>query len=67
MFKELYFMRWPIECKYYELKERLDIESFNGATSISVMQEFYLNMLISNIRALIKKHVDSNIDRIRFI
>ena len=24
MFKELYFMRWPIECKYYELKERLD-------------------------------------------
>ena len=63
MFKELYFMRWPIECKYYELKERLDIESFNGATSISVMQEFYLNMLISNITALIKKHVDSNIDR----
>lgn len=62
MFKELYFMRWPIECKYYELKERLDIESFNGATSTSVMQEFYLNMLIANITSLIKNHVDSEID-----
>ena len=63
MFKELYFMRWPIECKYYELKERLDIESFNGATSTSVMQEFYLNLLLSNIVSLIKNHVDSGIDR----
>ena len=53
MFKELYFMRWPIECKYYELKEILDIESFNGTTSISVAQEFYLNMLLANITALI--------------
>ena len=62
MFKELYFLRWPIECKYYELKERLDIESFNGATSISVVQEFYLNMLLANITALIKNYVDSRID-----
>lgn len=62
MFKELYFMRWPIESKYYELKERLDIESFNGATSISVLQEFYLNMLLANITSLIKNHVDSMID-----
>ena len=63
MFKELYFMRWPIESKYYELKERLDIESFNGATSTSVVQEFYLNMLLANIVALIKSHVDSMIDK----
>ena len=62
MFKELYFLRWPIECKYYELKERLDIESFNGSTSISVVQEFYLNMLISNITSLIKGHTDDIID-----
>jgi len=62
MFKELYFLRWPIECKYYELKERLDIESFNGATSTSVVQEFYLNMLLANITSLLKNHVDSMID-----
>lgn len=62
MFKELYFLRWPIECKYYELKEQLDIESFNGATSTSVVQEFYLNMLFANIAALIKNHVDSLLD-----
>jgi len=63
MFKELYFLRWPIECKYYELKEILDIESFNGATSTSVVQEFYLNMLLANIAALIKNHVDSEITK----
>ena len=62
MFKELYFMRWPIECKYYELKEQLDIESFNGATSTSVMQEFYINMLLANIVSLIKNFVDTKID-----
>ena len=62
MFKELYFLRWPVECKYYQLKEQLDIESFNGATSTSVIQEFYLNMLLANIASLIKCHVDSLID-----
>ena len=63
MFKELYFLRWPIESKYYELKETLDIEAFNGATSISIIQEFYLNMLFANITALLKNHVDSMIDK----
>ena len=62
MFKELYFLRWPIECKYYELKEQLNIEAFNGATSVSVVQEFYLNMLLANIASLIKNHVDSRIN-----
>ena len=63
MFKELYFLRWPIECKYYKLKYRVDIEEFNGATNISVQQEFYFNMLISNLASLIKATVDEQIDK----
>lgn len=62
MFRELYFLRWPVETKYLELKKRLEIESFSGATTTSIFQEFYLNMLFSNLSALIKNHVDDLLD-----
>ncbi|MCD7819219.1 MAG: transposase [Lachnospiraceae bacterium] len=62
MFCELYFYRWPVETKYLELKQRLQIESFNGATTTSVFQEFYLNMLLSNLASLIKDHADEEIE-----
>lgn len=61
MFRELYFLRWPVESKYLELKKRLEVESFSGATTTSIFQEFYLNMLFSNLSSLIKNHVDENI------
>ena len=57
-FKGLYFMRWPIELKYGELKNQLLMEEFSGATSISVEQEFWLNLLLSNISALLKRSAD---------
>ncbi len=60
-FKELYFMRWPIEGKYLELKMQFLLEEFSGATSISVEQEFYINLLLSNIAALIKQSADTEI------
>lgn len=62
-FKELYFLRWPVESKYHELKATLNIEEFNGATSISIQQEFYINLLISNLSALIKNAADEEIER----
>ncbi len=61
MFRELYFYRWPIEIKYRELKERLSMEEFSGATTVSVFQEFYINMLLSNLTALIKNQADEMI------
>ena len=60
-FCELYFYRWPVETKYKELKSRLRIEEFNGATTVSVLQEFYINMLLSNIASLIKNQVDEEL------
>ena len=62
MFKELYFLRWPCESKYYKLKYRINLEEFNGATSNSIRQEFFINMLISNLAALIKNDADETID-----
>ena len=62
MFRELYFYRWPVETKYKELKSRFGIEEFNGATTTSVFQEFYINMLLSNLSSLIKNDVDEMIE-----
>lgn len=59
MFKELYFLRWPIELKYRELKLQHMIEEFNSATPWSIFQEFYINMILSNLSALIKEEVDA--------
>ena len=60
-FKELYFLRWPIESKYNELKNRFLIEEFSGATSISIEQEFYINLLLANLAAMIKASADKEI------
>lgn len=62
MFRELYFLRWPVELKYNELKNRLALEEFNGATTTSIFQEFYINMLLANLTSLIKNEVDDKIN-----
>ena len=61
MFRELYFYRWPVELKYKELKSRFAMEEFSGATAVSIQQEFYINMLLSNLAALIKNEADEEI------
>ena len=61
-FKELYFMRWSLELKYNELKNQLLLEEFNGATSTSVEQEFYINLLYSNLASLAKADADVEIE-----
>lgn len=62
MFRELYFCRWPVETKYKELKSRIAIEEFNGATATSVFQEFYISILLSNLSSLIKNDADEKIN-----
>ena len=58
MYKELYFRRWPIEKKYDELKNKLQIEEFSGVTSTSIQQEFYINLLLTNLAAIVKAEAD---------
>lgn len=62
-FKVLYFLRWPIESKYGELKNQFQLEEFSGATSTSIEQEFFINLLLSNLAALLKNSADEEIDR----
>lgn len=61
-FKKLYFKRWGIEVKYNELKSRLQIENFSGESVISVMQDFYATMYLSNMVALAKKDANRIIE-----
>ena len=58
MLKELYFLRWGIESKYYELKNQLKLEEFSGAHHLSVEQDFFINLLFMNICSLIKSEAD---------
>jgi len=46
---ELYHLRWGIETKYDELKNRLQFEGFSGESVNVVEQEFYASMAVMNI------------------
>ena len=58
-FSELYSMRWGIESKYRELKNRFEIESFNSIKPVSIRQEFFAVMYLSNLSTIAKKEADS--------
>jgi hypothetical protein len=61
MFKTLYFKRWSIESKYNEIKNQLELEEFNGNTSVSIQQEFFISLMFSNLSAVVKSEADRRI------
>ena len=65
MLKELYFMRWGIESKYFELKSQLELEEFSGSHHLSVEQDFFINLLFMNLCSLIKSEADIHINEIQ--
>jgi hypothetical protein len=50
-FKALYFKRWPIETKYDEIKNKLEIENFSGRLVDNILQDFYATMILTNLAA----------------
>jgi hypothetical protein len=63
MFGELYFERWKIESKYYELKEYWKIEEFTGTGALAIKQDFFITLIYSNIAALVKHPADKLIEQ----
>ncbi len=59
-FKELYALRWGIETFYHIIKNRLLLENFTGYTALSVKQDFYITMFLSNYESLLS--YDLNIE-----
>lgn len=57
-FKALYFIRWKVEIKYDELKTRLQIENFTGESKITIEQDFYASIYLSNMIELARKQSD---------
>ena len=64
-FKWLYFKRWPIETKYDEIKNKLEVENFSGRTVNAVMQDFFITMYMSNIVAIACREAQADVDKAR--
>lgn len=60
-FKYLYFLRWSIETKYNTIKSNMLIEQFTGRTPISIEQDFYATMYLTNLVAFAKMESDMSI------
>jgi hypothetical protein len=60
--KKLYFMRWPVETKFDQLKNKLQLENFSGKTVLAVTQDFYASMFLLNVVASFKYVSDAQIE-----
>lgn len=58
MFKEYYFMRWPVEEEYKLIKEKVGLTCFRGYSENSILQEFWIAMLLTNLANVIKRETD---------
>jgi hypothetical protein len=61
MFKELYFLRWGIETFYDELKNKLKLEYFTGYSKVSIQQDFFCAIFISNIQSVIVNDLEDEL------
>jgi hypothetical protein len=50
-FKNLYFMRWPVETKFDAVKNKLHIEHFSSRTVNGIRQDFFATMYLANVAA----------------
>jgi len=63
IFKELYHLRWGIEESYKKDKHRLQLENFSGKTITAIYQDFYANILLGNLTAILSSSLDSCIKK----
>lgn len=47
-FKELYAKRWGVETFYHIIKNRLSLENFTGNSALSIKQDFFATIFLSN-------------------
>jgi hypothetical protein len=64
-FKKLYFMRWPVECKYDVIKNKLEVENFNTRTVEGIRQDFFAAMYLTNFAAAASVDVQEEVDKER--
>lgn len=62
-FRQCYFLRWPVEENYKLVKEKIGLTNFRGYSENSVLQEFWISVLLANLALAIKRETDGIIDR----
>ncbi len=63
LFRQCYFLRWPVEEDYKLIKEKIGLTDFRGYSENSILQEFWISILLANLTLAIKKETDGIIDR----
>ena len=61
MFKKLYFLRWGVETFYDELKNKLKVEHFTGYSQVSILQDFFCAIFISNLQSVIVNDLEQEL------
>ena len=64
MLMNLYQLRWGIETKYDDLKNKLQIENFSGIDPICILQDFYSTLFLSNLLAYIEADCSDELEKI---
>jgi Transposase DDE domain len=61
-FKELYSKRWCVETNISIQKNILQLESFSGLTPLSIKQDFYATVFITNLHSILIKEAQQIIE-----
>lgn len=61
LFKELYFLRWPVEIKFDIVKNKLELPNFTGFSANILRQDFWISMLLTNAVSVAKSEADEKI------
>ncbi|CAM4430781.1 IS4 family transposase [Paenibacillus alkaliterrae] len=64
-FKQLYFLRWPVETKYDLVKNKLQMENFTSRTVEGIGQDFYATLYLANTVAATAFDAQAEIDETR--
>jgi hypothetical protein len=62
---ELYNKRWPVETKYQQAKEKLELENISGRLVENNKQDFYAMMTVSNMLASCLKEENEKLEESR--
>lgn len=61
VFKELYFLRWPVEIKFDIVKNKLELPNFTGFSENILRQDFWISMVLANAVSVAKSEADETI------
>lgn len=64
-FKELYSLRWGVESNIGFQKNIMQLESLSGLTPISIMQDFFATVFVSNLHSVLIKEAQQTIENVK--